>query len=90
MASSQQARLVESTRGGFILEHAGYRYQKNRSEERQNKIYWRCTQRDTFRGTVVTNFNISSSWSTIFHVSFLLLLKSEHLRYNSSSEPKTR
>lgn len=28
MASSQQARLVESTRGGFILEPEGYRYQK--------------------------------------------------------------
>lgn len=52
------ARIVESSKGGQILEHDGFRYQKRRCNRNQTKIYWRCEERDLCNATMTTNFNV--------------------------------
>lgn len=42
--SSTNARIVESTRGGKVLEHMGFRYTKRSHNRNQTRIYWRCEQ----------------------------------------------
>lgn len=41
---SSMPSIVAGNRGGKILVHDGFRYQKNR--ERNNAIYWRCWRSD--------------------------------------------
>lgn len=60
MAQSSNARMVTSIRGGQILEHGGYRYQRRSTNRDKTKIHWRCTERDICNGTTTTNFNVSA------------------------------
>lgn len=53
------ARLVESVRGRFILEHEGYSYHKHSTNRNQTRTYWRCEKRDICNGSLSTNFNIN-------------------------------
>lgn len=66
--TTSNARIVLSTRGGQILEHSGFRYQKRSNNRDQTLIYWRCEQRDRCNGTITTNFNTSNG--TFFYKYF--------------------
>ena len=39
---AQQPSVIPGERHGFILLHAGYRYERNRTVQGSDKIYWRC------------------------------------------------
>ena len=55
-----QARIVISNRNGQILEVGDFRYTRRNMNRRQTKIYWRCIERDTCNGTIITNFNVDA------------------------------
>ena len=43
MAAAQPPRIIDGERrGGHVLLHNGYRYQRNRTAQQSDKIYWRC------------------------------------------------
>lgn len=59
-SANQSARLVPSSRGGQILEFAGYRYTRRSVNRSQTMIYWRCIERYTCNATCTSNYNTDS------------------------------
>lgn len=55
MAANSAARIVESTRGGKILEIRGLRHYKHSDNRIQTQIYWRCTEHAMCNETCTTN-----------------------------------
>ena len=59
------ASLVPGARGGYVLLHNGYRYQKNR--QRNTDIHWRCWRADC-RAPLKTNAFDMEEENPVIHV----------------------